>query len=515
MGKLTSAIVIVAFLLTVAFFAMGLPGLSEVDGWFYRPRDRRWDLALASMVFVVAPMIFHFGRGLWARGGMGRRALATCTWVALAFALQLGTTFVSGERWGEVWSRHVQGHGEFFRTARARRGTFLETLRNYDELAETGQLGAFAKTKPPGALAIYMGIDALAQVPWIADWLEPLEEDASLRPGAATVAGAAALSSLLMPFATAFLVVPLLWLAAEMSRRREVGPWTLALAFTSPAILLISYHLDGAVYPAIAVLCAALAAHGVSRGRYWASVLAGACLAVGIWITFSLFGAVILVLVVLAAKSIALFRTTTLSRASLRLGFHGLGILSGFVATLFTLSSSLGFQLLRRYDSAMAVHERWKGAVPTALWRGMSLIEFGLYVGVPLATFFLLVVAVAAYRLARRTEVDTALFAVGVFVVLVALAAVSGTNEVARLWLFMVPFIALAVASVGMTARGSRGSITMTGSVIGAAAPGPAPSPAPSSSSRVGQPVVLGAPLWLLAVAQLLLTLWMKAHQVW
>jgi len=115
----------------------------------------------------------------------------------------------------------------------------------------------------------------------------------------------------------------------------------------------------------------------------------------------------------------------------------------------------LGFQPIRRFNDALAFHAAWKGAVPSVRWRKLSLLAFGLYAGLPL----MLAVAIETVRsgrdLFRGRRLVPSLWSLGVVALLLLLAAQQGTNEVARLWLFMVPLLALA-AGAGLQLRNAE-----------------------------------------------------------
>jgi hypothetical protein len=154
---------------------------------------------------------------------------------------------------------------------------------------------------------------------------------------------------------------------------------------------------------------------------------------------------------------------------------------------LFALSIALGFDLRERMETALDYHDWWKRGVPTALWRAMSLVEFGLYAGLPLFVLFVHRSAASVAALARRSLDTRDVLAAGLAVLVAALAAAQGTNEVARMWLFLVPFIALVVAS-GLRDLARPGS---------------------------DDPYRLTAPLFVLALAQALVAVVMKGYQDW
>jgi len=445
MKPLPKGLLVVVTAGTVIFFLAGMPLVSDVAGWFYRPVDRPIHAVALAVVFgaVVPPVLVVVVR----LARRGRHGWAMTLAVVCAWCAQLAFSFVGGPGLDEVWRRHVEGHGELLRVAHDRRGAMLETLRDYDRLAAEGELGSFARSKPPGALLVYGMMEAVAEAPPVAVFLEPLAADARRNPRLAPVARTAALSLLLMPLLTALVLPALLLLSRKLLRERAAGHGAAILFMTCPAVLLISYHLDGALYPLVSVGACALLAAGTRDDRYVLSVLAGAVLSVGLYVTFSLLPAVPLSVGALLLVAVDRVHREPTQAVWQRAGFHLAAAAAGFVAVLFVLVSPLGYEPLARFEAAMQHHALWKAAVPTGTWRAMALVEFSLYAGVPLMAAFLWRVGAGALRMTRRSPSPADPFAFGLLALLLVLSAVAGTNEAARMWMFLLPFVALATAS--------------------------------------------------------------------
>jgi hypothetical protein len=439
-------------------FSEGLPGIADTPGWFYAPADRPvgggalgLGLALVCAALVLAGLAAH-------RAGRGVRALvALC---AASVALQLAVTSLGGAGFAEAWDRHARGHGELWRIARLRSEEPLETLRDYDALAAAGTLGVFAPSKPPGALAIYLAVDRVARLPPVAWALSPVADVARHNPTVAPYAESAALSFLLLPLLTA-LVLPLLaWLVRELALAggERDAPLEIAAALcaaTVPAVLLVSYHLDGAVYPLFALGTCALAAHGARTGRVVLTFAGGATFGLGLCTSFSLAPVAALAPVLVAAVILGRARRDGGGAIVFRFLSHLAALAAGAVLVLGALRLAIDFDLVLRWRAAMAHHDLWKAAVPTELWRKWSLVELGLYAGAPLVVF-----ACGRSLVCVASPLRPASFvALGIAATLAATAALAGTNEVARLWLFLVPFFALVAASgLVALARRARGA---------------------------------------------------------
>jgi hypothetical protein len=469
---------------SIAFVAAGLPGLSAVEGWFYHPAERglgeAWPLALGG---VLVPALVWAGVVLARRG---RRAWALSALTMAAFAVQMTFSLADAQGLDGPWRWQQHGHGEMARVAHARRGERIETLRRYEALVTERKLGAFAPSKPPGALGAYMAVDALAEALRVEAWLGPLVDLARERKQLASRAEAAALAFVLFPLATAFMVPLAFALGVLLFRSEGVAYAGAILAASSPAVLLIQLHLDGALYPAFALGACALAALGVRRGMPAWTALGGAVFGLSLFVTFSVLPVVGLALGCIAL--VILQSATKRDRLEAMHGgaWHAVAFGGGALAVLWLLALALDYQLAARLSRALDYHAHWKRAVPTGPWRGWALVEFALYVGFPLVAAFLWRVVAGARRAAAigaaAAREPHHLAPLALLPFLFALSLAAGTNEVARLWLFLVPFVALAAA---------------TGT---------------SEAARAGQ---WWTPACWLAACQAVLALVLKANQVW
>ncbi len=466
--------------LQVVWVAAGLPYIRSIPGWFYLPSPRGLGAGWAMAgVCVAVPVL---ARAALRSAGAGRRKSTLALLFVLGLATQVLFIPLDAQREGSLLSRHAIGHGEFHAMARQQRGALLHTLRHFEELVAARRLGVFAPSKPPGVMVVYGGVDALGQLPPLANHTDGLRELAEHEPRLATYHDGFVASVFLFPLLTA-LLLPLVFAVgvrlhrgahihtnadteavanghpqAHESERAAAG--AALLTATSPGLLLITYHLDGAVYPLLALLallpvCVAMGKE--HRGRHLSfsamvllsAALAGALLALGLYISFSLLPVIPLALGIVAAFALAAEPHT---RPWRRVALTLIGFAAGAFAVHAVLITALHYQPAQRFHAAMAYHERWKAGVPTLPWRGWSLLEFSLYAGLPLMAT-LLGRALGALRRAREARrAPATLLAPGVVVIMAVLAGLSGTNEVARLWLFMVPVVALGAVSVRSSA---------------------------------------------------------------
>jgi hypothetical protein len=463
------ALAIASAVVAASLYLAGLPVIDAIPGWFYHPVDK----TLHATPIAIAALIAGGGLAAIAvRLTSGGRPTGAVFFVAAGIAAQLGLSGLGGM--DEIWARHADGHGEFWRPATERVERPLETLRSYEELAQAGTLSNFGASKPPGSFAVYMGVAALGQVPAVRDAQALLIASAEKAPRLEGYAPAAATSFWLFPLCTALLLPLVAGLARELAGRPELGAAAALWTLTTPAFLLVTYHLDGAIYPLFAVASAWAAARGGRTGRARWMGVAGGLASLGLYFSFSLLAALPLV----GGSWVAAWRTGQSAPpddpsrpahpqwAFTQLGAAGLAGLAAFAAVQLVLAWLLAFDLATRLEVALAYHAAWKRGVPTLLWRFVAPLEWALYVGLPLVSVWLYRAGVGMKTaLERRTHTTWepsplgSLLSLGLAGLVVALAATAGTNEVARLWLFLVPFVGAAVAvdlpAIGTTGRGT------------------------------------------------------------
>lgn len=431
---------------SMAYVAAGLPGLSEVRGWFYQPVHRGLGEALPLAVgATLVPALVWLGL---ARARRRRHGQAVLAFVVAFFAAQL--TLVLGDARGLDAAFRFQhdGHGEMARLAHVHRDALPEILRDYETRIARRELGAFTPSKPPGAFAAYVGVEKLADALPVERWLGPLVRAARERPEIGEErADTAALAFVLFPLLTAVALPLVFALGRSLLGRPETGHATAVLTLSSPAPLLIQQHLDGALFPLLGLAAAVLATHGARRGAHAWTALGGAIWGGSLYVSFSLLPVVGLALGCVLVATARRESARGPAWVGYSAGWHALAFAGGALLALVLLVQALDFELGRRLGAALDYHAHWKRGVPTGPWRGWALLELAVYLSFPLAAALLWRAVGDVRRLATERFVPEHLLGVGLLAFLALLGLASGTNEVARLWLFTVPFVAAAVAA--------------------------------------------------------------------
>ncbi len=344
-----------------------------------------------------------------------------------------------------------------------------EFLENYPEFQASH--GPFhLGTHPPGLVLMHYGALRLCESNLeLTDWLLRYEPQA-VREGFRDVAvrtvvpgphqASIWLVALVSQLASALTIVPIYVLA-----RRGSGPQASFLAAglwpLVPAVTLLMPKSD-VLYSLPAAVCVALMLNGRHAGtRIACSVVAGLVLWLGMFLTFGLVAVVPLVgLAVVVGEG-------SLNRSGISACVSRFGCLAaGFLVPTAIFASATGQNLLATWFACYKKHATFYEVMPRSYWPwiGFNAAEFAVAVGLPMAlaacvgTIQILrsrraVVDVEqvsesssslAVHDARRTMALTAAW----WVTVLALD-LSGKNlgEVARLWIFLMPFALPATAT--------------------------------------------------------------------
>jgi hypothetical protein len=357
--------------------------------------------------------------------------------VALGFGLQW--SFALAEQKGtrplleRLWET---GHAEFLRLSMSPLPP--DYVRRYDDHGIRNKW-LYARTKPPGALAIYRGVALVAKGP-----VGALGERVffGVAPRDLLTHARMRISGVLFvlfPLLTFLVLVPLYLLARQLANERAA--WVAVLLFpVTPSALLVTMHLDGAVYPLFG--CTALALALAARRRPWLAALGGAVLSLGVFITFGLLALVPLGGALALLGPIEGPARPTRARL-LRALLQGALFAAGFVAVHLFFVLAWGYHPFARYADARLVHHVWKTTISLEPWLTLNPIQFVLWTGIPVMAAFLADTALGLTGGGWRTV--RGLFApMLVIVILVTNQLGEAKSEVMRLWIFFVPLVCVA-----------------------------------------------------------------------
>lgn len=393
-----------------------IPLLQNLLGWPWdftdKPVASWWVLtgAVGGFAVVVAGIT-----GNWLNGW---RALLML--MVAGTMLQFGFAALEGRGIDAVRDRMITtGHAEFARLAQEQ-DDLVTLIANYNRLVAEGRLGTFGPAKPPGTLIFYVLTNHLARLTHPrSDASEDLE---NLRSTAAWV----------WPFLSVLVAVPLYLLSRWSGGGPRTGLLACVLYFTVPAANLVTLHADQVVYPLFFVSCLAAGEQARRRdGFFW-----GLATGLLVYLTIGLsFGLVVVLVFLLAAV-----QSARRAAAGMVLG----------LASSITLGYWVGhYDVWARFTSALAYHQAWRPWPESPLawpyFGSLNLLEFIVWLGVPLAVLWILQVA-AGLRVGWSSPRKAVEVLVLPAVVLLLAFGTRTQGEVARLWIFLVPLVCLAAA---------------------------------------------------------------------
>lgn len=442
-----------AFAFAVLLWRTRLLGLATSSAWLVGIRDRLLAPGPVSSALLVGG-VFALARAHVA--ALARRsALALFLGYVASLGLYWGNAMMSDGTLLTALERFEYAHGEFSELAMRRRGHLVETLQQYESLVATRSLGMYPPSKPPGIFLVYGGLDALAATDTFQELAAPMIEVARTRPRIRGYEVPVVAAMVMFPLIFA-LGYPLLYAVVRALRgTREQASFAAAVWATCPAPLIFNFNADNAVYPALGLLATWLLLEGLRRDDLVRLALGGLVFGLALYITYSLLPLVpVFFLLALARMR---------DRRSPREWARAIGAVAffGAFAILFQVGcvALLHYEPWHRLPRALEYHRRWKvDCIGGFLCGGTGLGEFTVFVAPPLVVTVLVAMAFVRREATRLFGIVPVVLVALIF----ALAWTNGTNEVGRIWAFLVPFLAL-VAGVGAPLLGA-GTLGLDGS---------------------------------------------------
>ncbi|NKB65709.1 MAG: hypothetical protein GKR89_01490 [Candidatus Latescibacteria bacterium] len=399
-----------------------VPVFQVLPHWFWAlvPKPLPWGWLLLPLLLLAWGVLETVARN---PQRSGRNLLLL---VGLGFCLQHGLALAEGQGLEALRQRLLQtGHADFVHQA-LERDDWGALVGGYDRLLESGDLPYFPHaTKPPGALLFFAAFAAVG------------EELA----GPFSAVRFATWAAWLLPFLAYAAVVPLYFLARQAMSQEEA--WVPAFLFTLvPSTALMALHADQFLYPLLGLIFV----YCTVRALWAASLVWGAAAGLAFYLaTFTSFALAALgPLVPVLGMAVLLQQGGRHSRRILAVLAW---MVVAFGAAYLLVYMEFGYSAWDRFNQALAAHQAWKvgdWSVADRLYFALlNLLEFALWCGLPLALLALAEMA-AGLRQWGCWSLQRGLSR-GLLVILVLLGIMGKTvAESGRLWLFLVPLVALA-----------------------------------------------------------------------
>jgi hypothetical protein len=411
-----------------ALLAFRIPLLDSLPYWKYKLHP------IPLVGFWLAAAFFAFGLALIVTTARMKPAIKITLLILLGTAIQYSFAFSKGQGLDAIRDRIVSsGHAEFAKAAVEQPGDMLWVAQHYEEVAAKKKYG-YIGSKPPGTFLFYMAFERLSYL------LYPAEDHVKRLENLRNVA------SLAWPLLSYLVMIPLYFLTLEISGDRTTALLGNLFYVSVPSVSLITLHVDQVLYPFLAVLPVLTGLIAFRRDAIGLAALCGAALYVSVYFSFSL-AAVAIFLPLPALTSISADKNAAIGRIIK----YGAGIITGGALVHSLAVVLLKYDIAARYSNAWANHLAWKGwdnNIETLLRAGFTnLVEFSVWVGLPLMILFLKSFSVSVRGIQTR-KADPAAYLNILLGCIFAFLLVFGKTkaEVARLWLFLLPFLCAAVS---------------------------------------------------------------------
>jgi hypothetical protein len=430
-SKKTFLLILSITLLTLVHWLiliLRIPILQSLPYWFFplkeSPADPMWILAACIALGMAALVTFS----------KTKTAVKIILLFILGAVIQFSFAFSNGQGLDALKQRMTgAGHAEFA-TIASQQTNIWNVAHNYESLLTNNEItSAYTRSKPPGTLLFYMFSERIANL--TSPNALPEQRLENLRTFA----------SVTWPFIAYLVLIPLFFIASKLFDE-ETALTACLLYLCVPSVNLITLHTDQTIYPFLAMIPVWLASLASSKRNYLFAFLSGLTYYLAVYFSFGL--AMICLFIALPfllelIKDIKNYKTMLLLAVT-----SGLGILASDILARLVL----GYNIYIRYSDAIKHHIKWKGwegGFGNLLRAGITAsTEFFVWLGIPLTILFFVTIGLAFYQILIRCKTDTnSLFSLtflGTFSLLLLFGKTK--SESARLWLFLVPFICIAIA---------------------------------------------------------------------
>jgi hypothetical protein len=424
--RIVLAIIILLTMSLWVILAFRLPVLRLLPGWFWDFIDKPRGNLPAFLVIIVPASIALTVVRMNVKAKIGQLVIL----VLAGYCMQHGFALLEGRGIDGIRDRMVTtGHAEFAVVA-VQQQSIWSTMSHYEELLHENKLGRYARSKPPGQLLLYMVTERLGRA------IQSNESFASRLDWLTTFA------SLVWPLISYLTVFPLFALGRIIADE-AVALRACALFLLVPSVTLVTLHTDQVFFPLFATSVLLLGVLAIRNQGSVHGVLAGVAFYISLFFTFAL-----LFLGPLTVLCGALYGWQR--RISRRIVVLFLTMLVGAVLADLSFRAILNYDILARFGDALAHHESWKIQVRVPVYWSVlvNLIEFAVWLGIPVALLCLVGVIDGAIHLNFKSITWAGIFAIALGVAVLSMDLVGRTQgEVARLWIFVVPLVCLVATA--------------------------------------------------------------------
>ncbi len=349
----------------------------------------------------------------------------------LGVLLQVGFGWIEGGGFQALEEKYTDSaYKEYAITVSKRNATFASLLNYEESYGDYTHLG----TKPPGVLLTYLVSERLAN---------------AFNPETSRIGRYERLTgvlSYLYPLVAMLALFPLYWASRLVLPERQIFV-PLLLYIACPNLVLMPLLPDQFLFPFLFIAGVWLSLLVVKKKSYLLSAVLGGFIFISMYFSFSLLPLAFLACLLIWLDYAASGRKGSL-KEPLLLSF---ALVGGFLLLALVFWLGLNYDVLTRYQAAMETHRAHKKLEPglAAWFKALVInnIEFTLWTGVSLILLVIFQGRSALMRVWKKKPGLLDLMLLGFLVTFVALNFFSQTrSEVGRLWLFLVPVLAVIAA---------------------------------------------------------------------
>jgi hypothetical protein len=324
----------------------------------------------------------------------------------------------------------------------------------------------FLQTKPPGVLWSSFLVKGIASLPAISPVLDTWSESLALSEFIPKMQDDAcvrsmALVTFLFPVLAALLIGAMYWFAKILIGIKgsgQVAAYAAILFILSPNVLMLPLFLDQAIYPTIFLFVVGVTILAIRKKSLVGSLLVGILLYSAAFLSFSMLPLFLippLVFFFILWQENRLYDIWQEFKRSL------LPMVTGGILSLGLFKYFLNYDIFTRYQRMMNTSVEgvfydklgilsgveisfWDKVRQTLLAMGLNNIELAVAIGFPTFIMFCVMGIRSVIHVIKRNSDPTAVVYASLFLTYVALIAFRVVlGEVARLWIFWVPPMAL------------------------------------------------------------------------
>jgi len=417
-----------------AVFYFRLELFINIPDWFWKFQQKAWTWKDFIFVAVLGAGIGIITLVIKSPGRTWRNLILL---MGLGVVMQVSYGFIDGGGLDSIRQKYANtDHSAYARQA-VNEPDLIKTLTDYENLYGGDY---YMGTKPPGLMAVYILAEKLTNIiqPALTNYERYLNLTWFIAWG--------------FPWISMLVIIPLYFISRRFFDH-ETSWFPVILYISCSSVLLMPLFMDQVLYPLLLIGSLLLGIKAIESNSFKWALAGGAIIYTSLYISFSLLPVIGLILAWLGIR----FITPYFSEGNVdKLPWARLlkvlsGLIAGWLSLMMLWRWALNYDFFSRYLTAMAQHVSIRHFFPGPQQIRDALVlnnaEFAVWAGFPLIILFLWQGAkslTAIIRLKASLLDGMTIAFVGTYIVLNLTGQTKG--EVGRLWIFLMPMVALLSA---------------------------------------------------------------------